>query len=107
MNRLKTTLANWLLKHLFNAITEHDVLRFNGTHLILRGRQLTQAEVQDLRSQADVINQLAIWQLLKNEAQHAANQMLFQKSKTAEDLIFGKAVLYVVDLLDKKVNQIA
>ena len=104
---MKRWLANKLLKHLFNAVTEYDVLRFDGIHLWHRGRVLTQAEVQDLKSQADVMNHLALWVMLSTELKYTANEMIYQKSKTVDDLLFGKAVLYAVDVMQKKIDQIA
>ena len=107
MRRLRYWVANWLLKHLFNAVTEDDILKVDGRHLTFRGQPLSQVQVAELKSGAESLQRLHFWQLLTAELQHEANRMMFEKSKTVDDLLFGKAVLYTIEVMKKKINQIA
>jgi len=104
---MKRYLANKLLKHLFNAVTEDDVLRFDGAHLVLRGNKLSETQVAELRSGAEAIRQLEVWTLLVADMQHQANLMIFNKSKTGDDLLFGKACLHTLDVIQKTIKRIA
>ena len=98
---------NELVHGLFNGVTEDDVMRLKDGKYILRGREITQEEVIQIRQDADIFKDSLIWNILRRELQLAANERMFDKSETIEDVVFGKAMLYNLDLIDKKLKNLS
>lgn len=97
---------NELVHGLFNGITEYDVMRFENGKLIMRSKEITKEEIEMIRQDAQVFKDSLIWNILKRELQLAANERMFDKSETIDDIIFGKAMLYNLDLIDKKLKNL-
>lgn len=98
---------NELVHGLFNGITEDDVMRpkANGK-IMMRSREITDEEIEILRRDAEVFKDSVIWNMLKRELQLAANERMFDNAKEIDDMIFGKAMLYNLDLIDKKLKNL-
>lgn len=99
---LKRRIANWLLKYLYNAVTEDDILKWDGKNLTLNGTALSADQIRELQGQAEVIQTMDLWKMFNKEFTHTAQELLFNKSQTTDDMMFPKAVLYVLDVFDKK-----
>ena len=104
---LQKKFINVLVKGLFNGITGDDILRVEGNKMFLKGKELDQELVHKLRLDAQTFHDSTLWKLLANEAIYRANERMFEKSKSIEDIMVGKSILYCVDLLRKKVKEIA
>ena len=104
---MKHWLLNKLLKHLFNAVTADDILSYRGGQMYRGGRVLSNAEVQELVTGAQALKQLRIWHQLIDELKWVANDRIYNKSVTTQDLTFPKAVLYVVDIMSRKIDNLA
>lgn len=99
---------NFVVKHLFNGITEEDVIRYNkvtktysvGTH------QLTDKDLKQLSNEAKSIKDSALWIEMVSSTQLAANKMMYENSKSIEDMYFPKAALWVVDVFKKKLDKL-
>lgn len=107
MNRLKVIIANYLLKHLFNTVTADEILRHNGKEFIIGGHKLSEAEARDIISGARAMKQMTVWQLISKEMKHEANKDIYEKSSTIDDIIFGKAILYSIDVIESKLNKLS
>lgn len=107
MSNLKLKILNWCLRHLFNSITEEDVLRFNGRVFIVGDRVLPNADSYDIISGADGIKRSYVWQLLVKDMKNISNKMMYEKSKSEDDMIFGKACLYVISVLENKLDNLS
>jgi hypothetical protein len=107
MSRLKVLASNYLLKHLLNAITEDQILIHNGKKFIVGGKELPEADYRDITSGAQAIKSMYVWQLLCKEMKYHANEDIFNKSQTIDDVMFGKAVLYTVDVMEKKLDKLS
>ncbi len=106
MTYLKRKLLNYLLKHLFNAITEDDVLRIRGGKVYVGKNMIPQSDVQNLISEAEMIQRMDLWKYLISDAKSAANDRMYKKSVSYDDMFFGKAALWIIDLLEMKVKNI-
>lgn len=95
---LKKKLLNWLLKDLFHAIVEEDVVPWS---------HLSDAQREQMAKEARMISETSYWKRLTSSVKQKAQQQMFERSQTYEDMYFGKATLYVVDLLEKRLNAIA
>ena len=107
MKNLKIKLINWCLKHLFNSVTSNDVLVWNGKAFIVGDKVLPDADAYDIISGADGIKRSYVWQLLVKDLKHTSNKMMYEKSQGEDDMIFGKACLYIIDLLEKKLDNLS
>ena len=45
--------------------------------------------------------------VLIESMQYSANDSLFNKSQTIDDMVFAKAMLYTLDVMEKKVENIS
>lgn len=107
MNKIKIAILNLIVKNLFNGITENDILRHDGQILYQGKRALSRAEVREISNEAKIIKEMNSWYLISNELKHLANQIMYEKSKTIDDMIFGKVILFVVDIIDKKLTKLS
>ena len=97
---------NELVHGLFNGITEDDVMRLKNGKIVMRSREITKEEIEMIRRDAEVFKDSVIWNILKRELQLAANERMFDKSESIDDIIFGKAMLYNLDIIDKKLKNL-
>jgi len=107
MKKIKIHILNFLLRHLFNALTEADVLVVSGKSVIIQGEVVSPEIRTEIISGARMLQQLAFWKLLRREMQIEANRRIYLKSLTQDDLIFGKAVLWTIDLMEKKIDNLS
>jgi hypothetical protein len=107
MNRIKVIIANYLLKYLYNAITEDEILKHNGKEFYVAGKKLPEGDCRDIITGADAIQKMYTWKLIIKDIKFHANQDIFEKSQTIDDVIFGKSVLYVVDVIEKKLDKLS
>ena len=79
---LQKYFSNHLLDKVFNVITEEQLLTINGTEWTHKGRTLTEPEIKNLIEQAQLIERLQLWKVMKEELKHHAQDKLVNKSKT-------------------------
>ena len=107
MNKMKITLKNYLLKNLFNAINEEDILKYQKGKFIIKGTPLDTRATGNFVSQANSILKSQLWKHLTDDLKYIANQRMYEKSTTIDDLIFGKAMLYNLDILENKLKRLS
>ena len=107
MNKMKIKLQNYLLKNLFNAIGEDEVLKYQKGKFILRGKLLDDRATGNFVNQANSIVNSQLWKHLTDDLKYIANQRMYEKSTTIDDLIFGKAMLYNIDILENKLKRLS
>ena len=96
-----------VLKNLFNAVTENDILVQNGKNLFYRGKPLSAEVKAKLISDANLLKSMDLWNILLDCMRYEANKVLYETSKTPEDMIFGKAMLYALQIMEKKVENLS
>ena len=112
---MKRRILNWLLKDLFNAVTEDSFLeiRFKNKEgtvgdILQGGKPLNGAEVAELSSQARVITKrFSVWRKLVDSMTWKANERMYWKAQNHEDMIFGKAVLWTLEVMEAKLENMA
>jgi len=107
MNRIKVKIQNWLLKNLFNAISEDDILKYEKGKFLLRGIPLDTRVTGNFVSQANSILKSQLWKHLTDDIKYISNQRMYEKSTTIDDVIFGKAMLYNLDILERKLERLS
>lgn len=103
---------NWLLKHLLCAVVEQDVMSIlqdksgRTIRLILGGEQIADGEWKTLLEEAKFLEKTRLWAVITNSLVEQAKIRMFEQSKSDADMMFGKAVLYTIDLQKKLVQRI-
>lgn len=99
-NILQKNLSQFLIKDVFNAIEEEDILRDWN----YKGSKLTDVQIANLRSQAKSFGDSMLWKILKNELLWQGQQRGFVKSQTEADQIAGKLLIFLTNEIDKKLQ---
>lgn len=112
LKSFKIKILNSILKNLFNAVTEESFLKTTlqagkVRGIMLGSTQLTENEANELANDAKFLKRSRLWKLLIESMQYSANENLFNKSQTIEDMVFAKAMLYTLDVMSKKVDNIS
>lgn len=75
--------------------------------LYYKGKQLSDVEFNDIINEANVINQLSVLEIVLKDLEHTACQkMYYQGSEDLELLKGGKWILFTVDLIRRKLNNL-
>ena len=96
-----------VLKDLFNAVTEQDILVQHGRDLFYRGKKLPEDTRAKLIVDANLLITMDLWNILLDCMRHEANKQLYESSKTIDDMIFGKAMLLTLEIFRKKVYNLS
>ena len=106
MKHIKRKLLNYLLRHLYNAITEDDILEIRDGKIFQGKRQMTTAEIQSITAEAEMLKSMDLWKILIKGLKLEANHRMYQKSASYDDMYAGKMTLWTIDLMEKKVDNI-
>jgi hypothetical protein len=108
MSKLKLIAINWVVKNLLKSITEEDVLRPDKKGgIIYRGRTLSKEMCDRLQDEAEMLENSYTLKFILEDMEYLANKTMFEKSSKFDDLLFGKAMLYTIDVLKKKIHNLA
>lgn len=106
LKRLKQKLIYWLCSKLLPVIKPEDLIAFtkNGK-VFVGGKELAPNELNNLRSEADILGKLQIWDLIVNKLNEKSQKKMYLDAIDATDMIVGKTILYVLnfqkEILDK------
>jgi hypothetical protein len=104
---LKRFFINFIVKHLFCGLTDKDVLTFYSGDLYIGGQRIEKETVAIYSSEAFKMLNSKIMQEIDNKIIVEANKVMFNKSKTAYDMMFGKAMLHTIDLRRKYLEELS
>lgn len=104
---LRRKFINFIARQIFNLVVENDILKVSGNKVIHKGRVLTNDEKKSIIGQAKSMNEMFFWELLLTEMKHIGNQKIYFESKTESDLLAGKMILWVVDVMERKVKNLS
>jgi hypothetical protein len=105
--KIKPELANLLFRHLFNGVTEDEVLSVVGKDFYYCGKILSNEQKRGIIEEAKMINASTLWKFLLNEMKYSANDKIFNKSTTPDDIIAGKMVLWTLEIMEKKIDKLS
>lgn len=105
---LQKNLAQFLIKDVFNTITDEDILKIRGVNVWEhKGRLLTEGQVKALKNEAGSFRESGLWKILKAELIYLAHDTGYRKSKTEADQIAGKLLEYLTDVIDTKLRKLS
>lgn len=107
-NYLRRKLINWLVSHLFCALTDKDILSQNpdGT-FNFKDKTLDAEQQEELVEDAARFANSAIWKLMTDDAKYHACLLMYERSQDFNGMMFGKAMLYSIDIISKRLSQIS
>jgi hypothetical protein len=98
--RIRRAILAIKVKHLFNTIDADDL----WDSWVENDRN--QGERNLIKAQADTLLKSKLWHYLKTDIRYKANQMMFVKGKTEDDLVAGKLWLYTLDCIETHLKNI-
>jgi hypothetical protein len=106
--KLKIAALNKVIKELFNGITEEDILKVlpDGTFMVA-DKVLPASAKNDIITGAQALKEMLVFQVLLKDMKHLANKMMYENSKDVDDMVFGKAMLYNIDVLERKIDNLS
>ncbi len=103
---LQKHLAQFLIKDVFNTITEEDVLKIKAPNVWeWKARALKPEMIATLQSEAEHFAGGMLWQILKAELLWHAQQSGWIKSKTEADQVASKMLKYLTEVIDSKLKR--
>lgn len=101
---MKRKLLNYLIRHLTRnylaALTEEDILTMSNRGWFLNKRKLSQEEIAELKDEAQALKDSVLWRLMMRDIKYSANVRMFEKGSIDGNNIFGRAMLYNLELLN-------
>lgn len=112
MTFLKKKLLNYLTNKLLHSISEEDILSLvktsNGQgYYLLGGKKISKQQLTHLKQDAAIIKEMEMWKILNATLTANAHKMMFINSKSFEDVISGKLMLYNLDVQNKIINTLS
>lgn len=92
---------------LFNNIDESDILKQIGDKFVIGDLVLPKQVSDQLLADAVVILHSELWPQLLKDIKYEANKRAWEKAVSVEDIMFWKASLWIVDILEQKVKKLA
>ena len=99
--------VQFLVQRLFNTITEDDLLKTIGRDTYFQGKVLSPEIFVKVKQDAIVFRESLLWKVVSNDAKFRANKQIFESSNNTQDILFGKALLYLLDVIEKKLDTLA
>lgn len=114
MKPWKVAIQSWSLKNLFCASDLRDVLTIQWANkergiaaLLVGGNKLPQGEAANLVKEIRLLKELPSFYRILESMKGNANEMMFKKSKNIDDLVFSKAMLYNIGVLEELIELIS
>lgn len=94
------------VKKLFNTIGVEDILKQNpnGTWMY-RDRPLSPQEVENLRTEAQFLQQSRLWKLIGLDVKYQLNKKMFDESVITMDVMWGKLQQYLWDIVRTRMER--
>ena len=94
----RSEIENWLLQHILNVPIDKDIISFKGDKTVLGGRLLTPPEVNQIRNEVKVLRKMKILGIIQSSLIDESKKMMFENSRSYEDMRAGKLILYALDV---------
>ena len=94
------------VKDLYNTINSDDILKEKNDKWLYEGRELTAPEVKNLKEYAENFVNSQLFKVLDKDLRYQANRRMFIDSQSNDDLIAGKLLLYLWDVVKTRLKRI-
>lgn len=104
---MKIRILNWLVSYLWNSISTDHLLKVDQKGIVYINGKRSNLDLGTLQDQARDMEKMVLWRLLIADAESQATERIITKSKTQDDILFGKAMLISVATLKGKIAKLA
>lgn len=98
MKKLKRLILNYILRNKLKALTLDDLIDWSKMD-----KEKRKAYVEE----AKAMNKMILFKDIIKHLKASSNEMMFTKAKSYNDMYFGKAMLYNVDLIEQFINTVS
>lgn len=103
---LQKHLASFIIRDVFNLVTEEDILKVTGPNVWEhQGRDLLPEEVKRLKDEAMLFAESKLWKILVAELRYHAQKAMLEKSKTESDMIAAKMLIYLTNTINERLKK--
>ena len=93
---LKREVLQELVKDLYNTIGADDILNTNGEWTV-EDKEVPPQIQKQLISEAHIFKGTRLWKEMQKDIKYKSNKLMYIHSETPNDLLLGKAWLYILD----------
>lgn len=104
--KLRLKALNWATKNLLKALNPEELLILRKDGLYQGSQRLSPEQRRNLNSDAETIEHTDLWRYMTNEVKYKAQEKMFAKSENYEDMYFGKAMLYNIQILEDMIKAV-
>jgi hypothetical protein len=94
------------VKKLFTTVGDNDILKQKEGKWFYRNVALKESDMKLLTAETHVFLNSYLYKILQTEIEYRANRRMFLESKNEFDLIAGKVMLYILDIIKSVLNRI-
>ena len=92
---------------LFSTVSDEDIIKIEGSAWYINGRELTDEEKAQLKSEARSLQNMLLWKSLCEEVHLHAYKKGYLEATKEFDLIGGKMLMYSIDIIKTKIKRIS
>jgi len=112
-NYLQKLFINYLAGGLFNTVTEDKLIQIKGRDkkgsliVIYRKKRLDKEKIKRIQESAELFVKSDIWRLLRRAVQLEANERMYKKSRSIDDILAGKMSLYNLEVINRTIQKLS
>lgn len=103
--RLVHIVTYWLTKNLLKAVHEDELLVQTNRGWYIGKHRLSDAEMAALSAEAKDFRDSYLWKMIRKDVQFVAYLRSQAKARTDGDLIYGSAMYYNIELIQKFIER--
>lgn len=92
---------------LFNPITKDDILKFKDGKFVIGDKILPDDITGSIISEVKSVVLMELWHHLLRDLKYQCNLYIYDKAKSMDDIWFGKGGLYVISILEQRLQELA
>lgn len=94
------------VKDMFNAVTADDILRQQPDGSWgYADKKLHREQAQMIAKQMEGFKKSELWKILKLDIRYQANKKMFVDSQSNTHHVFGKSLLWFIDIIETRLNK--
>lgn len=103
----KKAVLSQAVKDLFKAIGPEDILRRNndGTWRF-ENKTLDASYIKDLKTQADMLDKLFLWKILKKDIEYQIRLKMFEEAKIDLDVVWAQLLTFLWDTIQTRIQRL-
>ncbi len=88
------------MRHILNAVVLDDVITQDKGKIYLGGKEVVSGRIKQWQAEIKSIEGSDLWTCVQESLKFQAQDKIFNKSLTFEDIMYGKSMLYNLSLIN-------